>query len=204
MDNYITNNYLADTQWIDKEFKTERATDAYFFEFLTVNNKSYGCVFTTKRKGKFQCQKCRSIIDKKRYQKKCKRPRLSENINESSVESVESCREEELPTTTEEEANDDDHDKGPATFNLIGEEVKWLDETHVESCTLISQGAATSRSYKNLAVVYKSRFKVTSKGAYDSFKGFLSMRNKDVTGEDVIEGFQTFDKAKSALDKAGK
>lgn len=164
-------------------------------EFLPANNRSYGCVSTTKGKGKYQCQKCRSILDKKRYKKKAKKPRLSEDLNESSVESFQSCSEEATLHVAEKEADQEDanQQKQPATFNLLdGGEVIWLINTHVRTCTLIPQDTANSRSYTNLAVVYKSQFKVTSKDAYDKFKGFLQRQNEDVTGEDLVDGFQTF------------
>lgn len=76
-------------------------------------------------------------------------------------------------------------------------------ESHHAECSVEYYGTAVTRSAKNEAVVFKSKYGGSSKSVYDTHsKVLLASHKQNITAADVAIGFKTFERAKPALKKA--
>lgn len=185
MSTFLTNDFLQNSNVIDLKLKTERDKTAIFIEYHVYQKKSYGCVFTYKRRDEYQCKVCRKICDQNRYKIK-KAKKISD------------------PTNIESEFSELNYER-PSSCIINDDLLTWIKSKHVEKCALITKGAAAANSYKNLAVIHKSHFPCSSKEAYDSHSRYLKRdMGADICMMDLVEQFPPFEKMKSALDKARK
>lgn len=92
----------------------------------------------------------------------------------------------------------------PSYLYLKRQKLEWKVQHHQEDCELESISRAYCKSAKNEAVVAKSEYGFSSKQTYEAHLKMLLAKNDLITIADVENSYKSFQKARSALDKANK
>lgn len=178
MDIFKTNNYLENVQMLSEELQSEREQFGIFMKFHMVGSTKFGCRYSTKCKSKnsirYDCSVCRRHIDKSK--RDFKKDQNIPIIKETS-----------------------------SYFMWKDGDIEWVKGQHIQQCTLEEYGEAICRTGKNRAVVNKSKFGTTSKQAFDGeLRVLLREHKEDLTARNINNGYGSFKKSRSALDKAHK
>lgn len=175
---FKTNEFLKNSEIKSENLKSERSDDNYsiFVEYHIYNKISYGCRFSKKKTSKtttrFDCSKCRQILDRE------KRKRKNDNMESAPRK-----------------------DSSSYFIKHSDDIFEWKKVQHIDECILIEYGTEICRSHKNEAVVAKSKYNMTSKQAFDGQLKIL-LNSEFVTTNNINKGYKSFHKARSTLDKA--
>lgn len=147
---------------------------------------SYGCVFTLKRRNRFQCKLCRKFSDQKRY-KSIKKLRLEEIQNENSADSFTSLEtESDLPGPSNTDAEED---AGPACCIIDDTSLSWIRSEHFDNidkqrwCYCEKLQEYVRYPQKPLPMLFETSL-------YDSYNRYLRNDLGDnITEEELVDNF---------------
>lgn len=155
--------------------KTTREEQSVFIVYESRNGCELGCEFTLRKRGKqYNRFECKA----------CRR--IVDKSKKTAAIGIE---------------------QNPAAIKVVdGKFVDFIKSTHNDHCRVESLATAYARSQKNICVQFKGMYGGTAKQCYDTHSRKLQQNSAkfNITTEDVVDGFKTFDFAKGALTKAHK
>lgn len=153
-DTHYSNDYLSENHIVNN-INVNKESNAIFVEFTVINQRSYGCIYTSKKKNCFHCKSCRKLYDKRRYDNKKKRLltlNLTDKNNDNSSNVVN------VPEPEESFSDIPSSREAPSAFRFGAVGIEWYKRTHLPECTLISSYNLFLGSFEKLVVIHRSQF----------------------------------------------